>query len=578
VQQGAYAPGDVAARSSNGQNVEGTADKKSVKAQMSVQGKGNYNVGRKGNAETAEGKGAGGKTFVIDQSKKNPDNGVRTADTQKYHGEIDNKKSGNDQNWNSKVSTGQNMDTVMHGKGDSFDATGSKGHKYNVDPDPGQSKAGGKGTMTMDGTKRNYQESQTGSESQAQLSNVNGRTYTCQGAKGTGVSNCVDDQGNKQYEVVEQSSGDVLVKKQIAKGVVAPIGKAHVTKADAQGKSSADISDGMFTAQAGNYKERDCMSDYGKSPSKVVISKPCTMKWNSESKDGRRVFQAPDCITYGCKITLPPGMDIGRLAVQFDLNLLPAGKLKCVDSGSCNKDCYYCNLCNNTRKNQIMANADNSNLCKAKGGGTYQIEITACPPPESLDKAQCSGFTKLDESYWKKKGDVQARMIFTERSPNEQATRDNYYNNINSNPTAKMLLKTQFTIANKNFINANNPTDFDLAEFYVKKNAKPAEEVVACVEGTDNYTIGGSKAGGATKLLLEGGSIAAAPKSLFDSKPCPAVDQINQAEAQQEAADSKTRAKPSAWGNFGSFFGGKRRRRDAELENENVDTGAEIDV
>jgi len=208
-----------------------------------------------------------------------------------------------------------------------------------------------------------------------------------------------------------------------------------------------------------------------------------------------------------------------------------------------------------------MANADNRDLCISKGGETRQIEVTACPPPESLDKAQCSGFTKMDESYWKKKGDVQARMIFRERAPNEQQLRDTFYNTVNKNSMSKALLKTQFTIENKNFINANNPTDYDLCEYYIKKNAKGYPDVCGCVEGTDNYTIGGQKAAGATKLLLEGGSIAAAPKSLFDSKPCPSVDAINTAEAQAEAADSATRSKPSAFGNFGSFFGGKRRRR-----------------
>lgn len=80
-------------------------------------------------------------------------------------------------------------------------------------------------------------------------------------------------------------------------------------------------------------------ADYGKKGSTIGIQKPFTFQYNSQTtKDGKNQFIWPDCVTFGGKITLPPGTDASRLAVQFDANILPAGKLKCVDPGSCNKD------------------------------------------------------------------------------------------------------------------------------------------------------------------------------------------------------------------------------------------------
>jgi hypothetical protein len=452
------------------------------------------------------------------------------------------------------------MDTVMHGKGDSFDAAGSKGNKYNVDPDPGQSKQGGKGVITRNGEKYNYQNTRASNgDAQASMTNVgkgpNRKTYTCQGQK-IGVSNCVDQNGLKYGEVVEQPDVTVIVKKTIAKGVDVPVAKAKVIK-NQNGKSVATVNDGMFQGQAGNYKERDCMADYGKKAStKIKIEKPIQVQYSSESKDGRRVFEFPDCVVMGAKITLPPGVDANRIALQFDVSILPAGKLKCVDPGACNKDCYYCNFCNNSRKVDVLSNANgNKQLCNAKGGGTYQMSVTACPPPEAFNKAQCTGFTKSDVNYFKKKGDIQSRLLVWLRPPNEQQLRDQYYNTVNGNNIAKQILKTQYAVDNKNFINANNPTDFDLSEYYIKKNAKPAEELVGCIEGTTNYTISSQKV--RTDFLLEAGTLAAAPKSLFDTKQCPEVDKVNQAQAAEDAAAAKSRAPAkSGWGSqFGSFFG-----------------------
>jgi hypothetical protein len=555
---GAYAKGDVAFQSSKGQNGEATANKANLQSNINVQGKGDYNANRAGSSQSVVAKNPKGNTATADRSKK--DQGLRTGDAGKYHGDLKNSKSGNDQNWNTAVNTGQKFDTVMHGNKESFDATGSKGNKYNVDPAT-QDKTKGNGVIARNGEKYNYQNQRAANgDVNGQLTNVgtgsNRKTYTCQGQK-SGISNCIDQNGLKYGEVVEQPDGTVIVKKTISKGVDVPIAKSKATK-QADGKSVVSVNDGMFQCQAGNYKQRDCMSDYAKTPGqKVQVLKPFTVKYNSESKDGRRTFQFPDCVTFGGKITLPPGMDANKLALQFDISILPAGKLKCVDPGSCNKDCYYCNFCNNTRKLQMASNGDMKNICNTKGGGTYPVSVTACPPPDAFDKGMCTGFTKSDPTYFKKKGDLQTRLLIWKRPDDEPQLKADYFNKVNGNNALKMILKTQFTIDNKQFINANNPTDFDLCEYYIKKNSKSKEQIVGCIEGTTNYTMSSQKI--RTDFLLEAGTIAAAPKTLFDTKPCPQVDQINQAQAQADQAEAaKNAPKSSGWANqFGSFFGGR---------------------
>lgn len=111
-----------------------------------------------------------GKTANGDQSQKG--SGTRTADGGKYHGELKTVKASSDTNANVNMNTGQKMDTVMHGDKKSFDAEGSKKNKYNLTPQS-QAKTGGKGTITRNGEKYNYQENRASNgDTNAQLNNV----------------------------------------------------------------------------------------------------------------------------------------------------------------------------------------------------------------------------------------------------------------------------------------------------------------------------------------------------------------------------------------------------------------------
>jgi hypothetical protein len=205
-----------------------------------------------------------------------------------------------------------------------------------------------------------------------------------------------------------------------------------------------------------------------------------------------------------------------------------------------------------------MANTQPGNLCNAKGGGTYQISLTACPPPEAFNKAMCSGFTKNDPTYFKKKGDIQARILFYERPVNESKVKADFFSAKTKDITGltKKAWQIGYLADNKNILNANNPTDFDLEEWYIHKYGGK-DELVGCVEGTTNYTLTGQKV--KTDFLLEAGSLAAAPKSLFDTKQCPQVDTINQAQAAQDQADWQKTATTAKGFNWGNIIGKRRR-------------------
>jgi len=552
----AYARGDVSVQSNKGQNAEMTANKQNFQSDANVQGKGNFHAGKTTNDE-AEAKTPNGKRAEIDRSKKAQ--GIRTADAGKYHGELHSSKVNGEDHEDLSTNTGGKIDTVMKGssaKDAKFNAQGSKGHKYEVDPNT-QDKTQGDGVIIMDGVKHNYKENRNSNgDTTAQLDNLQTKrwgtkTFKCLGQK-QGVSNCVDENGKKVGEVVSQKDGTVIVKKVGPNGVETPIAKSRAVK-NANGQSVVTVNDGLFQAEAGNYRERDCLSDYpeGKPGSKVKLERPLTVKWRSEDVGGKRVYEFPDCVTIGGKLTLPPGIDANRIAIQFDCSILPAGKLKCVDTGSCNKDCHYCNFCNNSRKVDILSNTNGKNLCNLKGGGTYQIAATVCPPPKDFSKAQCTGFTKQDPDYFKKKGDVQCRVLVWVRPANEAEVRAKYWNEAKNNPITLQVLRLKYLALNKQIVNAQNPTDFDLEEIYIKDNGNPKQFLAACVEGTTNYTM--SKNSQKASLLLDVGTTALAPKSLFDTRPCPAVDAVNTQQAQahqQEAKQSKPANQQPSWFNM----------------------------
>src|SRR5262249_47606379 len=152
-------------------------------------------------------------------------------------------------------------------------------------------------------------------------------------------------------------------------------------------------------------------------------------------------------------------------------------------------------------------------------------------------------FIGLQLAILLQKGDMQARMIFWERPVNEAKLKADFNYELKSDTTGfvRKGWVLGYQVNNKNFVvssvcnvttlrfqSASTPTDFDLEEWYIHKNAG-SDTVVGCIEGTSNYTISAQKV--RTDFLLEAGSLATAPKSIFDSKKCPTVDKINQQQA-----------------------------------------------
>lgn len=438
-----------------------------------------------------------------------------------------------------------NMDTKMEGQGEKFVAKGDQ-NTYEADPSS-QTRTEGQGQLRVDGKSWNYniKDNQRGGQ-EALLEDTQGniltkKKYRCQ-AERAGVSKCYDQFGRTVGEVTVSNDREAVVKNSL--GI--PIAKGKVLK-DTDGQPKAVVTDGLFEAKADQYTEKDCMEDFGLQPTNALkIKAPLKFNYPKEKDaQGQDVFTWPSCFDIGATVEFNRAVDPSRLAVEFDTSILPAGRLKCTDPGTCGRECYYCNFCQRSRqKLDLLANTG-GNICSQSAKPELDLTSTICPPPKDFEWLQCSGFSKdFRDKYWKKKGDIDARIIVYLRPGNEAelVQEFNRLKGLFGNIWKLEYLKTH----------ADNPSpnENELKEWYVREK-KGKEQVIGCRQGILSYTLGGSKAN--VGFLLEGATITGA---LATQAPCPQYDRLAAAELQAESqagAGGATSARPN-W--FGNLFGG----------------------
>lgn len=81
----------------------------------------------------------------------------------------------------------------------------------------------------------------------------------------------------------------------------------------------------------------------------------------------------------------------------------------------------YCNLCDpRNAKTELLTNVF-TNVCEARGGNTFTVKATVCPPPEVHHFLLCDEFTKkLGDIYWNKKGDIDVIFEILNRKTDAQ--------------------------------------------------------------------------------------------------------------------------------------------------------------
>ncbi len=196
-----------------------------------------------------------------------------------------------------------------------------------------------------------------------------------------------------------------------------PIGTGTVRKL---GPTSyeAVISKNLFIARLKDARKSDCCQEVQGQPCDggLKLANPTFSHPSQRDGDGTVKLTWPDCVDMGIDVTLPPRVRINRLAMKLDVMIQPIGKLRCMDTATCGRECFYCDWCKDTRKISILENTD-GNLCAATDERTYTLTVKLCPPPQDPAFTLCSAFSKSvwQKDYWQKQGTIDVWMKFYER-------------------------------------------------------------------------------------------------------------------------------------------------------------------
>jgi hypothetical protein len=239
-------------------------------------------------------------------------------------------------------------------------------------------------------------------------------------------------------------------------------------------------------------------------------------KYSNQRDAGNKgvTFDFPACVECIGTLDLAPGIEAKNLAIKFTTMVLPAGRMNCNDPatqacGGDPGDCYYCDLCDASKRGQVyLLNNANSNVCDHKGGGTLVVKNTVCPPPEVNQFKYCDEFQKpLGDPYWKKKGNLDVIAEVFDRPSEEEC------NAIYNDPRGSFAAFSDFKKDTKNlrFLLTIKPPQKEFCLWY--RNQKGVK--VGCRESIVNYDVTGSKVN--SGLLFE----AATSGGILQKGKCP---------------------------------------------------------
>lgn len=364
------------------------------------------------------------------------------------------------------------------------------------------------------------------------------KMWNC-GAMKQGVSTCVDQNGRSVGEVVVDSDGKATVYKMVGNSKV-KIGAGNAVKnADGTytiGLNSKDSDKvGLFTGTVGDFKKGSCYQEVtGKRERKAPEAEITRLDifYNSANlSDTKTTINFPDCFDVVAEVRVSQSVNVEDLAIEFDVNASPLGKLKCFDSAACSTGCYYCDLCS------LEERKETQNVCPSKGGRTFNVKTTVCPPAEDTELLQCARFDRSLLSQGLKKGDtksIEAKALLWQRAVETDKLEKKYFA-----AQGKGRVTTVFNAAiSAQYLKEHPGTKWDDVQpaqrlaFYIRKNSR--ESLLACQEGELDYQIGGSKVD--TDVLLNFGQAAKDAQdgelSLFSPQPC---DEYTQAQAAEYA-------------------------------------------
>lgn len=421
-----------------------------------------------------------------------------------------------------------------------------------------------------------YTMSQTdGNEGVAELNQVGGgsgvfdrqvKGWKCTAVK-DGESVCRDNNGKIVGKVSVNSQGDASVTDM--NGVV--IGRGKVNKISEQ-EYEVEVMEGVALAKTNTITQYDCYNEVmpGGEQTKKVLIENFEVKVNGEKQaDGSEAFTWPSCFDVEGDVTVPAGVDPSRLAFEYLGHVMPMGSMKCMDSMTCGRGCYYCNACEKESMisedaSLTMGEGDNT-LCSLHGGsGKQRVSMRVCPP-ETLEKAAfCGGFDRhiIGSDYYKYNGSINAQIRVWLRPENEVALRKTFFTQIGL-PLVKTGFQNSYKLENVAAGQLRTPTDNELLEWYVRKNGD--DTLLACRRGVIDYSVGGTDV--SSNLMIDAftnlpGKSGANAITLFSDAPCDAW--VAQQDAEYAHYQKEfNQDKPAASGLssvFSNFLGGRGRR------------------
>jgi hypothetical protein len=199
---------------------------------------------------------------------------------------------------------------------------------------------------------------------------------------------------------------------------------------------------------------------------------------------------------------------------------MPMGTMKCQDSLTCGRECYYCNACNKEKlfdeKARLTTGGEPNDICDIHGGsGKQTVSMRVCPPEEMEKAAFCGGFSRhlVGNDYYKYDGSINAQIRVWLRPENEVELRAKFFKQI-AVPLVKTGLINKYKLEK---LVVADPTDNELLEWYVRKNGE--EQLMACRKGVVDYAVGGDKVN--SNIMIDAfANVPSKNVQLFSDAPC----------------------------------------------------------
>jgi hypothetical protein len=304
------------------------------------------------------------------------------------------------------------------------------------------------------------------------------------------TANCYNQEGTTVGKVQVNGKGEATVTDK--SGVV--VGRARVIKSNDQGGYRVVIIDDLVEAGTKEVRKQDCYAEVvpgGKQTKKVKVENLKVNVNGQANADGSTSYSWPTCFDVEADVTIPDGVDTDRIAFEYLGHIMPMGKIRCEDSLTCGRECYYCNACD---KNKLLEEPlfYSGNFCSLKGTAVVQkLKMKVCPPEDFEKAVVCGGFDRhiIGNGYYNYNDSLSLQIRVWQQPENEETLRKQFFTKV-SQPFGLIGLQTEFGLDHVNEGRVDTPHNNELLQWYVRKNGD--EELLACQKVTVDYQLTGS--------------------------------------------------------------------------------------